>query len=220
MADDYLLRQASVSTAASHRPVAPIPATRMPRPTSSYLTRDDRLQIYLDINTEIASDRQHVFVCYVCELFEIGRTCFTHHTRLCLRNHPHSRDSHPLGAPTYWRWLNCGFCFSQEVLARQYDYMPYVSHVTHWAGLVIRLIRKRSEPSAWNCSARHPHTYFPFLTPCARIFDSLFVWSLFSCLFILFLCLLCFFLFPFVFLFRCFFHFSCNYVLSAIVSSG
>ena len=139
----------------------PSPAIRTPGLNSCHLTREDRLQIYLDVSMEVARDRQMVFFCFVCEHFVIGRTCYTHHTKFCIKDHPHSRDSLSLQAPPFWRWLNCGFCFSQEVLAKRYEHVPHVCHVLRWSRFVRGLIRRLVVLAPWNCAARRPSLCLP-----------------------------------------------------------
>ena len=139
----------------------PSPDIRMPGPISRQLSREDRLQIYLDICFEASRDRQTVFICFVCEHFIVGRTCFIHHTKLCLHGHQHRRNPLPLSVPMFWRWLNCGYCFRQEVLASQGDHVPDVCHVMQWTRLVCRMAHRWAELSRWRCVSRRPGHYLP-----------------------------------------------------------
>ena len=133
----------------------------MPGLASNHLSREDRLRIYLDICVEISRDTRMVFFCFSCEHFVFGRTCYTHHTRHCLRGHNHSRDEHPHRAPGSWRWLNCGDCFSQEVLARRYDYIPYASHALHWSRFVLLFFQRVVRRAPWSGAARRPCLSLP-----------------------------------------------------------
>ena len=128
---------------------------------SNHLSREDRLSIYWDINIEISRDTQMVFFCFNCEYFVIGRSCFTHHTKLCLRGHQLRCDPLSHRAPAFWRWLNCGSCFSQEVLARRFDNISYVSHVLHWIRFVIGLFQRTVRRAPWACAARRPCLSLP-----------------------------------------------------------
>ena len=151
-----LIPRSSTSSAAPHGQSLHSSALSVPGLASNHLSREDRLRIYWDVNIEITRDTKKVFFCLNCEHFVIGRSCFTHHTKLCLRGHQHSLDSHFHRAPRFWRWLNCGSCFSQEVLARRYDDIPYVSHVLHWSRLVLGLFQRAVSRAPWNCAARRP----------------------------------------------------------------
>ena len=149
------------SSAAQHSLELHSPTFSKPGLMSNHLSREDRLRIYWDINIEITRDTQMVFFCLICEYFVVGRTCFTHHTKLCLRGHQHSCDPHSHRAPAFWRWLNCGSCFSQEVLARRLDNISYVSHLLHWIRFVIGLFQRTVRRAPWACAARRPCLSLP-----------------------------------------------------------
>ena len=133
----------------------------MPGLVSNHISREDRLRIYWEINIEVTRDAQTVFFCLICEHFVVGRTCFTHHTKFCLRGHQHRSDPRPHRAPVFWRWLNCGSCFSQEVLARRFENIPHVSHVLHWFRFALALIQRAVRRAPWKCSSRTPINALP-----------------------------------------------------------
>ena len=122
------------------------------------LTREDRLSIYLEVSTEVVKSSRIVFVCYSCNQFIVGKTCYSHHILVC-KGTEGEQNWNP--APHHWLWANCGLCFRQEILAKRYDNIPYISSLIHWARMASRFVLKYVNLAKWRCASSVPCKSIP-----------------------------------------------------------
>jgi hypothetical protein len=122
---------------------------RFPDPDFTFLTYSIQTMIATDIRDEVLYSAKTIYICFRCELFSVGKVCYSHHIRQCLCADIFTELPHSHLAPSAWNWSNCGHCFRQEVLSEWHDKIPGVSSPLHWARLLRLLIWRRSKLAPW-----------------------------------------------------------------------